>query len=114
MFDEEIVSFGASNGASIPNVLPLLDHLSQLHPDLAPAEVVAQTDVAIDRLYRARRLTFAGHRWLLTDPPPAVAGYLMRCLAELHFDTTTRTWSRPGTTPDQRTDNIHVWPSALA
>jgi hypothetical protein len=105
MLDDEILRFAVEHGGHIPSVLPLLDHLARVHPELAPGELVAQVDAAVDRLYRAGRVAFAGHRWIVHELPAAVAGFLTRRLGELRFDETTRTWSWTGT---QWTDNINV------
>ncbi|NVB80624.1 MAG: hypothetical protein HOV81_19675 [Kofleriaceae bacterium] len=105
MLDDEILTFAVEHDGNIPSVLPVLDHLARLHPEMAPGELVAQVDAAIDRMYRAGRAFFAGHRWLMHERPPAVAGFLMRRLGELHYDAQTRTWSWTGT---QWTDNITV------
>jgi hypothetical protein len=88
MLDDEILQFAVEHAGHIPSVLPLLDHLAR-----------------VDRLYRVRRVAFAGHRWIVHELPTAVAGFLTRRLGELRFDETTRTWSWTGT---QWTDNIKV------
>jgi hypothetical protein len=102
--DDDILAFAARRSGSLPSVLPLLDHLSAAHPDLLPTDLVHQLDAALDRLYRARRAFFAGHRWL-DENPPSVAGSLIARLSDLHFDPTTRTWSWTGTA---WTDNITI------
>jgi hypothetical protein len=104
MVDNEIVSFASSNGGQITSVLPLLDHLSRAHPDTPADELVGQVDAAFDRLYRAGRAWFAGHRWL-SEQPSTVAGFLQGRVAELRYDTTTRTWSWSDTA---WTENITV------
>jgi len=101
--DDEILAFASRTGGSLPSVLPLLDHLSAAHPSLSPDDLVHQVDAALDRLYRAKRAFFAGHRWL--DTPPSVAGFLVGRLPELRFDPATRTWSWTGTA---WTDNLTI------
>lgn len=104
MIDDEIIDFAASAGGRITSIVPLLDHLARAHPELAPDELVADVDAAIDRLYRDRRATFAGHRWL-SERPAKVAGFLIARRAELRWEPGARTWSWTGT---QWTENLYV------
>ena len=108
--DDEIVEFAtaAGNSGHMQSLLPLLDHLSEAHPDTPPDKLVAQVDAAFDRLYRAGRATFAGHRWL-SENLSTVAGFLLGRVAELHYDTTTCTWRWTDTA---WTDNVTVRSSA--
>ncbi len=102
MVDDEIAAFARGQGGRITSVLPLLDHLARAHPELAPDDLVAHVDAAVDRLYRAGRASFAGHRWL-GEPPATVAGFLQRRRGELRCDARTCRWAWSDT---EWTENI--------
>jgi hypothetical protein len=104
MVDEEIARYARTNGGQITSIVTLLDHLSGVHLDTPPDELVAQVDAALDRLYRAGRASFAGHRWL-SEPPSTVAGFLNRRLGQLRFDATACTWTWSGV---EWTENVTV------